>query len=126
MKSGDTEFQGQEKGRGWETKATATLAFTSMSLHRALCKNGLERAMDAHASLASIIQQASWPQQSLGLWKDEPPQRRTWVLQNTLGFPSTENCSEQQMGKHSVTQGGLRAAAHQEDMIGQQRQRGNI
>ena len=58
--------------------------------------------MDAHASLASIIQQASWPQQSLGLWKDEPPQRRTWVLQNTLGFPSTENCSEQQMGKHSV------------------------
>ena len=32
LKSGDLEFQGQEKGRGWETKATAPLAFTSRNL----------------------------------------------------------------------------------------------
>ena len=40
LKSGDTEFQGQEKGRGWETKATATLAFTSMSLLCSSCPPG--------------------------------------------------------------------------------------
>lgn len=135
MKYGDTESPGQEKGRGWETKVLQHWPSLPWACCAAPCPTGQgtvtvawEGALHAHANLAPSIQQGSWPHPALGLWKAEPPQRRTEILQNAVGFPSRENCRKQQMGKTfcQVTEGGLRAAACQENMIALQRQRGNI